>query len=173
MDDYRSKILTRSRAVERRAELASLGRRLVLTNGCFDLLHPGHLRYLDEARRLGDFLLIAVNSDESVRRLKGPERPVRSQAERLEMLAALVMVDAVTIFEEDSPLNLILALKPDFLVKGGDWAVEAIVGGPETESWGGRVMSLSLEPGFSTTDLIARVRGATSAESEKTGSSPR
>ncbi|MDR1546306.1 MAG: D-glycero-beta-D-manno-heptose 1-phosphate adenylyltransferase [Deltaproteobacteria bacterium] len=158
MTDYLTKIMSWPQAVKKRSELKRLVLKFVFTNGCFDLLHPGHLRYLAEARSLGDFLLVGVNADASVSRLKGPDRPVRPTAERAEMLAALVMVDAVTIFEQDTPLELIKALKPDYLVKGGDWSVENIVGASEASSWGGRVKSLSLSPGFSSTALIERIR---------------
>ena len=130
---------------------------MVFTNGCFDLLHEGHLNYLSETRALGDFLLVGLNSDSSVRRLKGPSRPIRDQEERSLMLAALVMVDAVTIFDEDTPLRLIEAVKPHILAKGGDWAVKDIVGGPETISRGGDVVSLSFTKGRSTSSLIERI----------------
>ena len=157
MAGYLSKVLTLPEALAKRAELSEAGRTLVFTNGCFDLLHYGHLDYLEQARALGDFLLVGLNSDASVRRLKGSSRPIRDELERASALAALVMVDAVVIFGEDTPLALIEALKPDFLVKGGDWAVEDIVGGPETVARGGRVASLVLKPGRSTTALIGRI----------------
>ncbi|MDR1308579.1 MAG: D-glycero-beta-D-manno-heptose 1-phosphate adenylyltransferase [Deltaproteobacteria bacterium] len=157
MTDYLEKILSLGQALEKRAILAAEGRRLVFTNGCFDLLHPGHLRYLAQARSLGDFLMVGLNSDASVERLKGPARPVRDQGERSELLAALVMVDGLTIFDEDTPLGLITALRPDFLVKGGDWAVDDIVGAREVRALGGQVMSLALTPGFSSSSLIARI----------------
>jgi rfaE bifunctional protein nucleotidyltransferase chain/domain len=157
MTSYRSKILTLGEAASKRAELAGAGLKLVFTNGCFDLLHSGHLDYLEQARGLGDFLLVGLNSDASVRRLKGGSRPILAETERASMLAALAMVDAVTLFGEDTPLALIEALKPDLLVKGGDWAVEDIVGGPQTLARGGRVESLVLKRGFSTTALIGRI----------------
>jgi rfaE bifunctional protein nucleotidyltransferase chain/domain len=128
-----------------------------MTNGCFDLLHPGHLKYLAEARALGDHLLAALNSDSSIRRLKGPRRPVRPQADRAQMLAGLEMVDSVVIFEEDTPSELIEKLRPDILVKGGDWPADQIAGGPQTLARGGRVLSLSLLDGYSTTNLIDRI----------------
>ena len=160
MADFADKILTVDQAVRRREELSSSGRTMVFTNGCFDLLHSGHLAYLSEAKALGDFLLVGLNGDLSVRRLKGPERPVRDERERALMLAALVMVDGVTIFGEDTPLALIEAVKPDFLVKGGDWACGDIVGGPETLARGGQVRSLTLKRGWSTTALIERILAA-------------
>jgi D-beta-D-heptose 7-phosphate kinase/D-beta-D-heptose 1-phosphate adenosyltransferase len=154
---YLGKILDLGQALAAREALAAAGRAYVMTNGCFDLLHPGHLRYLAEARALGDYLLVAVNDDESVRRLKGPQRPIRPAQERAEMLAGLESVSGVTFFGEDTPLKLINALRPDVLAKGGDWPPEGIVGGPETLSRGGRVESLSLAPGHSTTRLIAKI----------------
>lgn len=132
---------------------------MVFTNGCFDLLHKGHVSYLDRARRLGGVLVVALNSDESVRRLKGPERPLNSLADRLEVVAGLECVDFVTWFADDTPLKLILRLKPDVLVKGGDWKVSRIVGAAEVAAWGGRVRSLPYIDGRSTTKLIERVRG--------------
>lgn len=135
---------------------AAWPRPLVFTNGCFDLLHVGHLRYLTQARALGAALCVGVNSDESVRRLKGPQRPVVPQAERAEMLRGLRCVDYVEIFGDDTPLQLILALRPDILVKGGDWLPEAIVGRREVESWGGRVLSLPYVEGHSSSELIRR-----------------
>ncbi|MDR2367543.1 MAG: D-glycero-beta-D-manno-heptose 1-phosphate adenylyltransferase [Deltaproteobacteria bacterium] len=157
MAEYLKKILTLDGAVEARKNLAASGKKMVFTNGCFDLLHPGHLRYLDQARRLGDYLFIGLNSDGSIRRLKGPGRPVRGEGERAEMLAGLTMVDGLTIFNEDTPLSLIVTLRPDFLVKGGDWATQDIVGGKEVLAYGGEVRSLTLEKGFSSTALIERI----------------
>ncbi|HEX4933614.1 MAG TPA: D-glycero-beta-D-manno-heptose 1-phosphate adenylyltransferase [Gemmatimonadaceae bacterium] len=133
--------------------------RLVFTNGVFDLLHPGHVDVLLGARRQGDALVVGLNSDASVKRLKGPERPVRTEAERSYVLAALGMVDRVVIFEQDTPLELILRLRPDVLVKGGDYTVGTIVGAPEVQSWGGRVAVIPLTPGQSTTSIIQRLRG--------------
>jgi len=134
------------------------GRRVVFTNGCFDLLHRGHIRYLEEARRLGDLLVVAVNSDASVRRLgKGPGRPVVPEAERAEVLAALAAVDCVVVFGEPDPARAIRALRPDVLVKGGDWPVDRIVGADFVQDRGGTVRSLAYLPGASTTDLIERV----------------
>lgn len=133
--------------------------RVVFTNGVFDLLHPGHVDVLLGARRAGDALIVGVNSDESVRRLKGPERPVRNAAERCYVLAALSMVDAVVVFEEDTPFELISALRPDVLVKGGDYTESSIVGAREVRAWGGDVVVIPLTPGHSTTSTIARLRG--------------
>jgi rfaE bifunctional protein nucleotidyltransferase chain/domain len=131
--------------------------RVVFTNGVFDLLHPGHVDVLLGARRAGDALVVGVNSDESVRRLKGPSRPVRAEAERAYVLAALSMVDAVVVFGEDTPLETILALKPDVLVKGGDYTASTVVGASEVRSWGGRVDIIALTPGQSTTSIIERL----------------
>ncbi|MDR1051680.1 MAG: D-glycero-beta-D-manno-heptose 1-phosphate adenylyltransferase [Deltaproteobacteria bacterium] len=157
MTSYKDKILGLDEAKKVRRELRAGGRKVVLTNGCFDLLHPGHLGYLEEAGRLGDFLFLGLNSDNSVRRLKGPRRPVCDQAVRARMTAGLEMVDAVVVFDEDTPLRLIKALEPDLLVKGGDWAEENIVGAVEVRSWGGEVRSLPFEAGFSTTALVERI----------------
>lgn len=132
--------------------------KMVFTNGCFDLLHQGHVRYLQAARRLGDILVVALNTDESVRALKGPSRPVNSLAERLEVIAALESVDYVTWFGDPTPLGLILALKPKVLVKGGDWKISQIVGAPEVLSWGGRVKSLPYLEDRSTTLMIQRAQ---------------
>jgi len=156
--DPASKIMNRDRAVAwRRAQPATA--RVVFTNGVFDLLHPGHVDVLAGARGQGDVLVVGVNSDESVRRLKGPGRPVRDAVERCYLLAALEAVDAVVVFDEDTPLELILALKPDVLVKGGDYAEASIVGAREVTQWGGRVAVVPLTPGHSTTSTIQRLRG--------------
>jgi rfaE bifunctional protein nucleotidyltransferase chain/domain len=132
---------------------------VVFTNGVFDLLHPGHVDVLLGARRRGDALVVGVNSDESVRRLKGPERPVRSAPERCYVLAALAMVDAVVVFEEATPLELILELRPNVLVKGGDYSESSIVGARDVRGWGGTVAIIPLTPGHSTTSTIERLRG--------------
>ena len=134
--------------------------RVVFTNGVFDLLHVGHIDLLSAARALGDRLIIGLNSDKSVHRLKGPTRPVRSEAERAYVLAALEAVDAVTVFEQDTPLELVVALHPDVLVKGGDYSLDTIVGRSEVESWGGRVQVVPLTPGQSTTRIIEALRGS-------------
>ena len=164
VETYRQKIMDLPGALKRRREVATDGRLVVFTNGCFDLLHPGHLRYLAQARSLGDYLIVGLNSDSSVGSIKGevpigPPRPVCSQEVRAEMLAALTMVDAVVIFDEDTPLGLICALEPDFLVKGGDWPVEKIVGAQVVTNRGGKVLSLPLADGFSSTALINHILG--------------
>jgi rfaE bifunctional protein nucleotidyltransferase chain/domain len=133
--------------------------RVAFTNGVFDLLHPGHVDVLLGARRQADALVVGVNSDDSVRRLKGPERPVRSAAERCYVLAALAMVDAVVLFDQDTPLELITELRPDVLVKGGDYSESSIVGARDVRSWGGSVAIIPLTPGHSTTSTIERLRG--------------
>ena len=137
----------------------SLRGRLVFTNGVFDLLHPGHVDVLLAARRHGEALVVGVNSDESVRRLKGPTRPVRATPERCYVLAALEAVDAVVVFAEDTPLELITALRPDVLVKGGDYTEASIVGAREVRGWGGTVAVIPLTPGHSTTSTIERLSG--------------
>ena len=148
------KILPLDRAVEAVAELKRQGKRVVFTNGCFDLLHPGHTRYLAEARKLGDALLVAVNSDRSVRALKGPGRPVLPERERVEILAALASVDYVTIFDDLTPRSVIARILPQVLVKGADWGPGEIVGREEVEAAGGRVVSIPVVRGFSTSALI-------------------
>ena len=148
------KIVPLDRAVEAVAELKRQGKRVVFTNGCFDLLHPGHTRYLAEARKLGDALLVAVNSDRSVRALKGPGRPVLPERERAEILAALASVDYVTIFDDLTPRSLIARMLPQVLVKGADWGPGEIVGREEVETAGGRVVSIPVVRGFSTSALI-------------------
>lgn len=146
-----------SLVVERR-RLRREGKRVVFTNGCFDLLHPGHVRYLAEANALGDTLIVALNSDRSVRVLKGEGRPILNEQERAEVMAALECVSYVTIFDDETPRHLIAALLPDVLVKGGDWSVDKIVGREEVESSGGQVLSLKYIEGSSTTDIIERIR---------------
>ena len=136
------------------------GHRVVFTNGCFDLLHPGHIRCLEQARALGDLLVVAINSDASVRELKGGGRPVVSQQERGEILAAVAAVDYVVIFDAPTPRELIARLRPDVLVKGGDWGPDEIVGREEVKAAGGRVVSIPLEPGYSTTSILERIRSA-------------
>jgi rfaE bifunctional protein nucleotidyltransferase chain/domain len=148
------KMLPLEEAVERVEELKRQGKRVVFTNGCFDVLHPGHTRYLAEARRLGDLLLVAVNSDRSVRALKGPGRPIFPENERAEILAALEAVDYVTIFDDLTPQRVIARMLPQILVKGGDWRLDEIVGREEVEAAGGRVLSIPVVPGFSTSSII-------------------
>jgi D-glycero-beta-D-manno-heptose 1-phosphate adenylyltransferase len=140
------------------SELRAAGKSIVFTNGVFDLLHPGHVRYLQHARRLGDALVVAVNSDRSVRAVKGPDRPITPEAERAEILAALASVDAVVIFDEDTPYEVIAALQPDVLVKGADWADDAIVGREVVEARGGRVVRVAVEEGYSTRSIVGRIR---------------
>lgn len=142
-----------------RARLREEGRRLVFTNGCFDILHVGHARYLQRARALGDALIVAINSDRSVRALKGEGRPVVNEDERAEMLAALACVDFVTVFEEESPRRLIGELLPDVLVKGGDYALDEIHGREEVEAAGGQVLALPFVEGASTTNIIEKIKG--------------
>ena len=152
------KVVARKDLIDARQRLRERGKRVVFTNGCFDLLHPGHVHYLAEARALGDALIVALNSDLSVRRLKGEGRPILNEQERAEVMAALAAVDFVTVFDEDTPRELIAALLPDVLVKGGDWPVEQIVGREEVVAAGGRVLSLPYLKGSSTSDIIQRIR---------------
>lgn len=152
------KIVTPEKLLGERKRLRSAGARLVFTNGVFDLLHVGHVRYLAQARALGDALVVAINSDRSVRELKGPERPVFDQTERAEILAALRHVDYVTIFDDLSPRSLIAKLLPDVLVKGGDYRLDQIHGREEVEAAGGKVIALPFVEGASTTSLIERMR---------------
>jgi len=153
-----TKIMSIDALIKERQHLREEGKRLVFTNGCFDLLHPGHVRYLSRARSLGDALIVALNSDRSVRSIKGPGRPILNQHERAEVIAALEAVDYVTIFDDETPRDLIAAVLPDVLVKGGDWAVDEIVGREEVEAAGGRVLSLPYIEGSSTTDIIERIK---------------
>jgi D-beta-D-heptose 7-phosphate kinase/D-beta-D-heptose 1-phosphate adenosyltransferase len=152
------KILTRAGMLAERERLRAGGKRLVFTNGVFDLLHVGHVRYLAQARALGDALLVAINSDRTVRELKGLNRPVFNEAERAEILAALRVVDYVVVFDEVSPRSLIAELLPDVLVKGGDYDLDQIHGREEVEAAGGKVISLPFVEGASTTTLIERMR---------------
>ena len=135
------------------------GKRVVFTNGCFDVLHPGHIHSLESARALGDCLIVGLNGDESVRRLKGAGRPVIPAGERAEILASLECVDAVVVFEDLTPQKVIAALLPDVLVKGGDWPGNQIVGRAEVEAAGGRVVLVDTVPGYSTTEILKRIRG--------------
>jgi rfaE bifunctional protein nucleotidyltransferase chain/domain len=139
-------------------KLREQGRRIVFTNGVFDILHPGHVRYLQHARSLGDALILGLNADASVRRNKGPERPINPQAERAEILEALACVDAVVLFEEDTPDRVIKAIQPDILVKGADWGEHAIVGRETVEARGGKVVRVPIEEGYSTTEIIRKIR---------------
>jgi len=153
-----TKIVSIEAMIAERERLRGEGKRLVFTNGCFDLLHPGHVSYLKQARSLGDALVVALNSDRSVRELKGEGRPILNQQERAEVIAALEAVDYVTIFDEETPSALIAAMLPDVLVKGGDWALAEIIGREEVEADGGRVLSLPYIEGSSTTDIIERIK---------------
>jgi rfaE bifunctional protein nucleotidyltransferase chain/domain len=150
------RIYTREKLVAARAEWKRQGKTVVFTNGCYDILHPGHVRLLEQARSLGDVLVLALNGDASVRRLKGPGRPFTPERDRAELAAALAAVDAVTLFDEDTPRELVSALLPDILVKGADWA-HWVAGREEVEAAGGRVLTLPLEPGYSTTGIVAEI----------------
>lgn len=154
----KAKILSIEEMLVERERLRSQGARLVFTNGVFDLLHVGHVRYLAQARALGDALVVAINSDRSVRELKGPDRPVFDQSERAEILAAIRQVDYVVVFDDLSPRSLIAQLLPDVLVKGGDYRLDQIDGREEVEAAGGKVMSLPFVDGASTTNLIERMK---------------
>ena len=143
----------RAALVAQRQKWRAQGRRVVFTNGCYDILHPGHIRLLESARSLGEVLILALNTDASVERLKGPMRPMIPQDQRAQMAAGLAAVDAVTFFDEDTPRELIAEVLPDFLVKGADWS-HFIAGREEVEAAGGQVLALPLEPGYSTTNLV-------------------
>jgi D-glycero-beta-D-manno-heptose 1-phosphate adenylyltransferase len=144
---------------EIRQQLRDEGKSVVFTNGCFDLLHRGHLTYLAQARAMGDALIVAINSDRCVSALKGPGRPILNQDDRAYMLSGLEAVDFVTIFDQETPREIITSLLPDILVKGGDWPLEKIVGRQEVEEAGGKVLSLPYLPGSSTSDIIRRIQG--------------
>ena len=147
-------------AVQFAAAIRARGGKIVFTNGVFDLLHPGHVRYLQDARNLGDVLIVGINSDRSVRANKGPDRPITPEGERVEVLAALACVDAVAIFDEQTPAEIITRIQPDVLVKGADWGPDNIVGRDTVEARGGTVVRMSLLPGYSTTDLIRKAKSA-------------
>ena len=150
--------MTREHAIDLVAQLRAARKRIVFTNGVFDLLHLGHLRYLQHARALGDALIVGLNSDRSVRANKGPERPITPEGERAELLEALSCVDGVVVFDEETPHDLIGLLQPDVLVKGADWAEDAIVGRDIVEARGGQVVRVALEPGQSTSAIVDRIR---------------
>ncbi len=157
--DTSPKVVSRGAAARWVKKLQAQGRQVVFTNGCFDLLHPGHAAYLEQARSLGDALVVGVNTDDSARRLdKGAGRPVTPEADRARMVAALACVDRVVLFAEDTPLELITALQPDILVKGGDYRPAEIVGREVVLARGGQVLALPFVPGYSTTSLLARLR---------------
>ena len=151
-----SHLYSRSALVEQRAQWRRQGKRVVFTNGCYDILHPGHIRLLEAARSLGDILILALNTDASVQRLKGSSRPILSQDDRAAAALGLAAVDAVTFFDEDTPRELIALVLPDFLVKGADWS-HFIAGREEVEAAGGKVLALPLEPGYSTTNLVQQI----------------
>ena len=153
-----SKVCSLRQLPQALARLRRSGKRIVFTNGCFDILHKGHVRYLAQARRLGDALVVGVNADASVRRIKGPDRPVNRQADRAEVLSALGCVDLVTIFTQDTPEKLIRLVRPSVLAKGGDWKKKDIVGGSFVESLGGQVRVIPYVKGFSTTGLLGKIR---------------
>lgn len=148
--------VSRSHLLRLRAGWARQKKQIVFTNGVFDILHVGHVELLNKAKSFGDVLVVGVNSDASVRRLKGPSRPINSQRDRCNLLLAFSMVDHVCVFEEDTPLELIQALRPDVLVKGSEYSVAKIVGAAEVRSWGGRVRRVKMKPGYSTTAIIRR-----------------
>jgi rfaE bifunctional protein nucleotidyltransferase chain/domain len=151
-----SRLYTREQLIAQRAAWKSAQKTVVFTNGCYDILHPGHVRLLERARSLGDVLILALNTDSSVQRLKGPSRPFFNERTRAEMALSLESVDAVVLFDEDTPRDLIADLLPDVLVKGADWA-HFIAGREEVEAAGGRVFALPLEPGYSTTDIAEKI----------------
>jgi rfaE bifunctional protein nucleotidyltransferase chain/domain len=161
-----ARLYTREELIAARLQWRSQVKKVVFTNGCYDILHPGHIRLLESARSLGDVLILALNTDASVRRLKGPSRPLLSQHERAELALELAAVDAVTLFDEDTPRELIAAVLPDILVKGADWS-HFIAGREEVEAAGGKVMALPLEPGHSTTNIVEEIlrRGAPASRS--------
>ena len=153
------RVFSTAEAVAWREELGRQGKRVVFTNGVFDILHPGHVRYLAEARRHGDALIVAVNSDRSVRAIKGPERPIHPEAERAELITALAVVDAAVVFDEDTPHHIISVIQPDVLVKGADWPADQIVGRDIVEARGGVVIRVPVEAGHSTTNVLKKVKG--------------
>ena len=161
------KIVSQEELIQATARKKRAGRRVVFTNGCFDLLHPGHIRSLEQARALGDVLIVGLNSDASVRQLKGEGRPVIPERERAEILAALESVDAVLIFDDLTPREVITRLLPDVLVKGGDWPGDQIVGREEVEAAGGRVVLAPVVPGYSTTDILKKIREGAPASRAK------
>jgi rfaE bifunctional protein nucleotidyltransferase chain/domain len=162
-------VLSLADALDLVRTLRAAGKTIVFTNGVFDILHPGHLRYLEAARALGDALIVGVNSDRSVRAIKGPDRPISPEQERAEIIAGVRGVDAVVVFDEDTPHEIIEALQPDVLVKGADWAADRIVGRDAVEARGGRVVRVPVEPGYSTTALLERMRSVPRAEDSTRG----
>lgn len=164
-----SAILTLEQAIVRFGREKRNGRRVVFTDGCFDLLHPGHIRILEQARALGDALIVGLNSDASVRQLKGEGRPVIPERERAEILAALESVDGVVVFDDLTPREVITKLLPDVLVKGGDWPGDQIVGREEVEAAGGRVVSIPVVAGYSTTEILRKIREGAACDGGKGG----
>jgi rfaE bifunctional protein nucleotidyltransferase chain/domain len=158
-----SRLLSRDEASRHAAANRAAGKTVVFTNGVFDLLHPGHVRYLDQARALGDVLIVGVNADASVRRNKGPDRPIYPERERAELLGALTCVEAVVLFDEDTPAEIIGAVQPDILVKGADWPADQIVGRDTVEARGGRVERIPVAEGHSTTAIVERIRRTSGA----------
>ena len=158
MDKYYHKIKTLEQTKTQCDQLKASGKKIIFTNGCFDILHPGHTRYLFATRELGDYLIVAVNSDRSVRSIKGSKRPILNEKIRAELVAALSSVDCVLIFDEDNPLEVIRYLLPDILVKGGDWSEEEIIGADVVKKAGGTVERIPFIKGFSTTDIIKKIR---------------
>ena len=153
-----NKILDRSTLKNKLEALRKEGKKIAFTNGCFDILHVGHVRYLREAKKAGDILVLALNSDSSVRTIKGEERPLVCEEDRAEVLAALEFIDFITIFPESTPLELINHLKPDILIKGGDWAEDKVVGRDEVKKWGGRVAIIPEVEGKSTTNIVEKIK---------------
>ena len=153
-----NKILERTALKDKLEKLRKKGKKIAFTNGCFDILHVGHVRYLREAKKTADVLVLALNSDSSVRSIKGEKRPLMNEKERAEILAALECIDFVTIFQELTPLELINYLKPDILIKGGDWPEEKVVGREEIKKWGGRVAIIPEVEGKSTTNIVEKIK---------------
>jgi len=158
MERYREKVKDLPTARDELEQLKKIGKKIVFTNGCFDILHIGHARYLYAARKLGDYLIVALNSDKSVKSIKGPKRPIINEEERAEMLAALGCVDMVVMFDEDTPYEILKELVPDILVKGGDWKEEDIIGADIVKNAGGEVKRITFVEGSSTTEIINRIR---------------
>ncbi len=159
-----TKILPRNRLVPTIKNLKASGKKIVFTNGCFDLLHPGHIKILKQAKTHGDVLIVGLNSDKSIQRLKGPTRPILNQQSRSELIASIIFVDFVVVFTEPTPLRLIKIIKPDVLVKGGDWQKERIVGADFVQAYGGKVVRVPLKETFSTSALIAKILAASSTK---------
>jgi D-beta-D-heptose 7-phosphate kinase/D-beta-D-heptose 1-phosphate adenosyltransferase len=158
------KVLNNDQLLVRIAEWRATGHRIVFTNGCFDILHVGHITLLEQCRQYGDKLIVAINSDASVQTLKGPTRPVVGESERARVLAALASTDAITVFDEQTPLDLIRRIRPDVLVKGGDYTTATVVGAEDVMSWGGRVEIVPTVPGYSTSNTIARMKTPSAKE---------